>query len=207
MKVSGSGVPQFSLGVKRGSYGLQLQIDTDALMNLNKNLQGVREGLKQAYIHAVNETNQQVASETAKLLTQEINAERTDIEQRIVVSKVKEGDFTTASITIKAKPPLSMRMFRPDQRKEGVYVRPMRRSSGFIVRGAFGPDIRRLGKGVYKRRGKSRLPIRKLKGIALTRLVRRAKVLPRIDIYARTQFKRNLNKSIVLYAFGNRFAA
>ena len=204
MKVSGSGTPQFSLGAKRGAVGLQLQIDSDALQNLDKNLKGVREGLLKAYTEAVNKTNEQVGGETVRLLTQAVNAEQQDIADRVRVNKIKDGQFVSASVTILDKPKLSMRMFKPDQRRDGVHVRPLRRGNGFTIQGAFGPDIRRLGRGVYKRRTKKSLPIRKLAGLSLTKLVRRARVLPQLDVFARTTFKRNLSQSIVRYALGVR---
>ncbi len=109
--------------------GLSLQIDEDALANLDRNLKGVRERLKRAYIAAVDETNEEVGNETVSLLSREVNAEREDIRDRVIVNKVKDGRFVTASVTILSEPRLSMRSFNPQQQSTGVHVQPLKRTS------------------------------------------------------------------------------
>jgi hypothetical protein len=97
-------------------------------------------------------------------LAQTYNADDRELSSRVYVS-VKQDSIT---VGLKSRP-IPLKRFPTQQTDRGVSVRVYRGGRAEFFPSAFGPNIRRLGRGVYRRQGRARLPIKRMPGISLTK--------------------------------------
>lgn len=103
-------------------------------------------------------------------LTQEINAPSLEIEQRVYSQDPKQMTFATVSASVGLKSwPIPIRRFGAMQTTAGVTYQPYTSGGRKLIPGTFGPAIRLLGRGVFRRVGKRRLPIVRQPGMQLTK--------------------------------------
>lgn len=147
---------------------IDVQVDVNKVIERWDNLVFFQRQLPAYLQTAVQDTLDEGRELLVDELEQAINAPREVLNTRVGRTMARnpvrpryEGD-----IFIKATP-IALKVFSPRQGEKGVYYRPYRSGSTKFVRGAFGPDIRRLGRGVYKRQGRKRLPIQRESGLSL----------------------------------------
>lgn len=102
-------------------------------------------------------------------LETQFNAPREELAQRVGRSEVErpQRQFIQGKVFLRGRP-LSLRLFKPAQHAKGVVYRPYTSGGMRLVPHAFGPEINKLGRGVFRRKGKERKPIEKLPGLKLT---------------------------------------
>jgi hypothetical protein len=132
---------------------------------------------------AVEDTVKEAESMLTEELASEINAPKPELQERVFASKPSQktvtineqslfaphrsGQSVQASIGVSGRV-IPLRRFSPVQTRAGVSYQPYVRGGRQVVHGSFGPNIHALGRGVFVRRGKSRLPIRRIPGMRLT---------------------------------------
>jgi hypothetical protein len=88
---------------------------------------------------------------------------------------------------------LDLSYFKPIQTAVGVSIIIYKRRGITQIRSAFGPNIPRLGHNVFKRKGKARLPIRKLPGVSVASVYLRANLLERQAADGMTHMKKQVS--------------
>jgi hypothetical protein len=63
-----------------------------------------------------------------------------------------------------------LRAFKARQTVEGVEIEFVRGTPAMVFDGAFGPKIAKLGRNIYKRLGRARFPIQKLRDLQATKI-------------------------------------
>lgn len=141
---------------------IELQ-ETAAILNL------ISDQLPGAAAAAVEDTLDICRVRVIDELEQQFNAPREELAQRVGRSEAKRPrrQFIEGTVFLRGRP-LSLRLFKPLQGERGVIYRPYKSGSARMVPGTFGPNIPKLRGGVFERKGKDRLPIRKLPGLKLT---------------------------------------
>jgi len=65
---------------------------------------------------------------------------------------------------------MPLRAFKARQTVEGVEIEMVRGVPAMVFEGAFGPKIPKLGRNIYKRVGKKRFPIQKLRDLQVSKI-------------------------------------
>lgn len=117
---------------------------------------------------SVEDTMREWREVAANEIAAEINADRSIIRDRIgITPAVRAMKFSMqARIFLKSKP-IPLEEFNPKRVRKGVVIRISRGGGGELVRGAFGPNIPKLGRGVWRRTSRERKPIKKIPGVSL----------------------------------------
>lgn len=129
-------------------------------------ISGQLPGLTQA---AVQETLDEGREMLVEELTNQINAPHEEINPRVgrTIAKRPTRLVMEGQIFLKSAP-IRLKFFKPVQGERGVFYHPYRSGSAKFVPSAFGPNIPRLGRGVFRREGRARTPIEKVPGMVLT---------------------------------------
>lgn len=148
---------------------LQINVDMIRMLEKHDGLLFMGEqiaGLAHAATEATLEEARQLVVEELHL---ELNCEREEIAERVRASQVvrPQRTFVTGAVYLTPKK-IPLRRFSPAQTHAGVVVRKYRAGQTEFYPSAFGPEISRLGRGVFRRTGRSRLPIERLPGVDLT---------------------------------------
>jgi len=133
----------------------------DALANV---LDGMTNRLPKELVTVTNKTTKAHVREISKQIRKKITITNKEVLKVVTQTRKAHLSDITAEITIPRTLRPSLKSFKARQTKKGVTYKIDKTGKRRTVQGAFGPNIARLGKHVYLRTGKSRLPIRKLKG-------------------------------------------
>lgn len=178
-----------ALGGRRSAGGQQFTTSA-----LEKNLALSDEKTQQAILSAIRDAGQEAKQFAVTLLAENVAADRREIEKRVKVEPVSVSRARGAVIITGKR--IDLAHFRPVQHRQGVVVRTGKGEGSRFYKGAFGPNISRLGKGVFRRQTSKRLPIKKMRGLSLVSVARRTGIQEQIRIrfqyLARVKMKRNL---------------
>lgn len=89
---------------------------------------------------------------------------------------------------------IPLRKFRTRQTDRGVLVSKYTKGSAKLIRSAFGPEIPRLGRGVFKRKSKSRTPIQRQPGVSLKKDKMALAAMDRVEQQAEAIFYKHAKK-------------
>ena len=161
---------------------------------LSKNLETSPPVIKKAIISAI----EQATSEAQQIAIEHFKA-KLDCNDEYIRSRVRKVPVLGSvkyrgRIKISAKR-IDLKHFRPVQTARGVRIGTV------FYRGAFGPNIPRLGRNVFNRVGKDRLPIRKRRGVSLVAVARRYGINEAVRIQfqyrARVYIERNMLRAVL----------
>jgi len=101
---------------------------------------------------------------------------------------------------------MSLKRFNAKQVRKGVSYKIRKDGGRRLAEGAFGPDIAKLGNHVFKRIGKARFPLRKLRGPSPGAVYLRNKSLPwsEQEVEKRLVFEVERRIKAVLYKAANQ---
>ena len=170
-----------------------LKVDTRAL---EKKIKRTKREMERAEVSAVNDTTKQLRTDASKEIRSSLRAKKKDVDRRLRITRAKPSN-PTGSLTIRSRP-LSLGAFKPRQTKAGVSVRIRKGQGVKKYPGAFGPKIPRLGGGVWKRVGKSRLPIRRLPGVNLAAEAEAVGAVERAKRLAKPKLAKNYERRLKL---------
>jgi hypothetical protein len=142
-------------------------------------------------------------SQIAKELSRELAVKQKVIKDTISVQKKVQshGSKVAAKIIVKKTYRISLRNFNPTQNKSGTSYKISKREGRKHVAGAFrGPrpglvNVRTRG-NVFKRVGKSRLPITKLKGPSPLGVYYGREIGPIVIAYIKAELKKQVERRI-----------
>lgn len=176
------------LGGARSRGGLQFTASA-----LVENLKLAEPEIKRAILTAIQEASNESRKVAVDLFSGVVRCPQSQIEDRIKSYRVTESQ-PLGTIVVLNKP-IDLRHFRPRQLPTGVVVKTGPGLHKFY-RSAFGPDIKRLGGNVFKRKSKSRTPIAKIPGVRLVAVAKRYGIDEKVRIdfqyRARVKMKRYL---------------
>lgn len=112
--------------------------------------------VKKATGIAIARSTKSMRAQASKIIREDVN-----LSKRIVDNRIKRffTSETSGGISIKDKPQISLKLFKPKQTKLGVTYKPRKSGGKVLIPSAFGPMIRKLGRNVYVRNTKSRKPL------------------------------------------------
>lgn len=182
------------LGGRRSQGGLQF---TTAALEANLRLSD--QATQEAIVSAIREASLEAREIAVQQLSSRLNCDRRLIEARV---KSEEVSVAKARGTIRImQNRIDLKHFRTEQTAKGVTVKTGSGRDRFY-RGAFGPNIKRLGGNVFRRQTKDRLPIKKARGVSLVRVANESGIseLVRIQFQYRARIK--IKSNLVRVAFG-----
>lgn len=134
----------------------------DALVNI---AEGFGPAIKKEMATAVNKTAKFHVGQIAKEVTKHVALKQKEVKEVISVKKGSKSR-PTAEVNLEKTSRFPLKRFGARQTKSGVTYRIEKGGKRKKIHNAFGPDIPRLGNNVFARKGKERLPIRKLFGVS-----------------------------------------
>jgi hypothetical protein len=119
------------------------------------------------------------AKEAVERIEAEIEAPHDYLDQHTSVEAASAGETPSATIRVSGER-ISLRLFNAVQTTEGVTYQIAASGTSLRLPHAFGPDIEKLHHGVFMRKGKKRLPIRKLFGPSPAKVLLKGKGLDQL---------------------------
>jgi len=112
--------------------------------------------VKKATGIAIARSTKAMRAQASKIIREDVN-----LSKRIVDNRIKRFFLTQTrgGISIKDKPQISLKLFKPKQTKRGVTYKPRKSGGKVLIPSAFGPTISKLGRSVYVRTGSKRKPL------------------------------------------------
>ena len=141
-----------------------MKLDAESLNRLGNMLSEVRGGLEKAIARASKRVAKQGVTFISSEIRGKVNIKKKELDKKVL--NAKQRGKTGQTITLEATPRLPLKYFGARQTKKGVTYKIPKSGKKNLARSAFGPDIPRLGRQVFRRVGKSRLPIQPLFGVS-----------------------------------------
>lgn len=179
---------------------LAIKIDNTQIEKLKKVLNASPAKLTKELTIAINETQKKVLRTVVKPVAGELAVPQKVIKSSIKGKRSKQKELQ-ASVTVVKTARISLREFKPKQNKKGVaYKISKTRGRKFIPGGFQGPKpgvIKISWRGnVFKREGKSRLPIHKKSGPSVWGVYVKSKKDRRLRKDARKELKKQIQRRI-----------
>jgi hypothetical protein len=141
-----------------------MKIDAESLQRLGNMLSEVRGGLEKAIARASKRVAKQGVTLISSEIRNKVNIKKGDLDKKVLTTK--PSGKTGQTITLEASPRFPLKYFGAVQTDKGVTYKIPKSGKKSLARGAFGPNIPRLGRQVFRRVGPSRLPIQPLFGVS-----------------------------------------
>lgn len=126
-----------------------------------------------------------------------VNTTRDELSQRVGSTEpVARDRFRIQAIVYVTKRPIPLKRFGPVQTSSGVIVKPFASRPAKVFRSGFGPNIPRLGRNVFVREGRKRLPIKIMKGVVLKDHDVTAEAAASARTAVRAAFSRNMKRRL-----------
>lgn len=149
---------------------IEISVDMNRIIERSALLALVSDQLPGAMEAAVKDTLKEAEREAENEVHREINAPLWEIAKVIYAGNVRRATRLVVKGQIGVtRRRISLTKMNPVQTPAGVTYFPYRSGGGKQIRSAFGPNIRRLGNGVFRRTGRTRTPIKKEPGFMLQR--------------------------------------
>lgn len=142
---------------------ITLQFDEAQLKALQVEMRGWPKGLQKAMSLSINDTTKQIRGQMASDLTKTINMKRRDVVPLISRTFARVSKLS-ANVHMKESARVPLVKFGGRQTTRGVSYKIKKSGGRERIPTAFGPEVPKLNKQVYRREGKPRLPIVKLHG-------------------------------------------
>lgn len=142
----------------------------DALANLASEFP---KKLPKEVVRINNNTAKAHRKEIGKNIRQYLNVSAKGALEPVDITKRASIGSFSAEITVDKTERPGLKYFGARQTKKGVSYKIDKGGKRKTIKGAFGPGIDRLGGHVFKRKGKERLPIMKLRGVSIARVYTR----------------------------------
>ena len=197
---------------------VNVQLRADKLAAVERDLAAIGRDLRSVLPSAVNDVTRWGVTRISQRIRERVNIKAGDISPHIRRTYARPAD-PTSKITIEESQRLSLKYFGAKQAKrlssvagkrgasrgkalakrdarKGVFYQIMRRGGKKQVADAFGPNLDRLGKHVYKRVGKRRLPIVMLKGPSAWGVVVQARLDRALQVETTTQLEKRITSKV-----------
>jgi hypothetical protein len=138
--------------------GLGISLTADRLAQLDRDLVAIKNGVPMAISGAINETLAETRTAMSRGITEKVAIKARDIKPHLAV--IRSTPKTLAgTLKLSESSRIRLKYFGARQTKQGVTYRISRDGGRKMIRSAFGPNTPRLGGQVFRRAGKTRLPL------------------------------------------------
>ena len=173
-----------------------MTVDFDTIRREAAKLKATPAQIDRIAVGAVNDTTRQMRTAASRTIREVYSLPVKQVNGRIHRTSARRGSISS-TVSIKDRPLISLSALKPRQRKPGVSYQ-LKKGQHELIPGAFGPKIEKLHGGVYRRAGKSRLPINKLPGPSLAGLTRDVSLEKPIEQTGRDRLAINIKRRINL---------
>lgn len=117
---------------------------------------------------AIDDTTKDAEPLFVNSLASLVNTRHEELAERVGSTQpVARDRFRIQAVIYVTKRPIPLKRFSPIQTSSGVIVKAFANQPAKVFRSAFGPNVPRLGRNVFVRQGRKRLPIKILPGVVL----------------------------------------
>lgn len=141
-----------------------MKLDAESLNRLGNMLSGIKGGLEKAIARASRRVAKQGVTFISSDIRDKVSIKKKELDKRVLHAKQKGK--TGQTVTLEYTPRFPLKYFGAKQTKKGVTYKIPKSGKKSLARGAFGPEIPRLGRHVFRRVGANRLPIQPLFGVS-----------------------------------------
>ncbi len=142
---------------------IKITVNQSRLGRVKESLRKHPQKLKRAVAGAINDTAKHERSNISAMIREKVNIKKKDLDKDIHITRATPENLA-ALVVLEKKSRIDLKYFGAKQTKHGVTYRIAKSGGRSRVPDAFGPQIPRLGGNVFRRVGRERLPIVKLKG-------------------------------------------
>lgn len=179
------------------SNGITISADEAKLRALFRNLRGIKGGMSQAAATAANATAKKLKVQISRKIRDRIAIKKQDVDPHIHIERASRSQPNPkATVTLSKTARLPLRDFGARQTSKGVTYKIEKGGQRKLARSAFGPKISRLGYHVFRRVGRQRLPIMKLRGPSPWGVFVKAGLLGETIMEARAEMDRQLVRAV-----------
>lgn len=176
---------------------MEISVKADVQAALREVSRWQREAVPKAAAHALNTTARQVQSAAVKELARETGLKQKDI--RVALSRVRATWTRLQSEVIATGRAVNLIRFTRQSRAQARKAGGVRANAWGVSRLYRGTFIGNLGRTVFKRAGKGRMPIRAVHGPSIPREMAREKVSRILRTVAETNWAENFARDLRYY--------
>jgi hypothetical protein len=174
---------------------ISLEFDQAQLAAVQMELRDLPKGLSRAMSQSINDTTKQVRGQMASDLTKSIAMKRGDVVQLISRTNAKPT-LLAANVHMRESERVPLARFGARQTASGVSYKIKKKGGRSRIASAFGPNIAKLNKQVFRRTDKSRLPLTKLFGPSPAVAFIGEGLEKKTEVDASAMLSKNLNRRV-----------
>jgi hypothetical protein len=151
---------------------IDIQAHEEKAMRAAERVTNYADGLEKAFSNRVDEATRDARNRTQREIVTAMAVERVEelrsfcVDERIIDNVLAKESILKIDDTFT----VPLRAFKARQTVEGVEIEFVRGTPAMVFDGAFGPKIAKLGRNIYKRLGRARFPIQKLRDLQATKI-------------------------------------
>lgn len=151
---------------------IDIQAHEEKAMRAAERVTNYADGLEKAFGNRVDEATRDARNRTQREIVTAMAVERVDelrsfcVDEKIIDNVLAKESILKIDDTFT----VPLRAFKARQTVEGVEIEFVRGTPAMVFDGAFGPKIAKLGRNIYKRLGRARFPIQKLRDLQATKI-------------------------------------
>lgn len=151
---------------------INIQAHTENAIRASDRVINYADGLEKAFSNRQEEAIKEVRARTQREIATTLAIQRAEKLRAYCVDESLIDSTLSKESLLKIDDALTvpLRAFRARQTPEGVSIEVTRGMTSMVFEGAFGPEIPKLNRNIYKRAGKNRFPIRKLRDLQVSKI-------------------------------------
>jgi hypothetical protein len=146
---------------------IDIQAHEEKAMRAAERVTNYADGLEKAFSNRIDEATRDARNRTQREIVTAMAVERVEelrsfcVDEKIIDNVLAKESILKIDDTFT----VPLRAFKARQTVEGVEIEFVRGTPAMVFDGAFGPKIAKLGRNIYKRLGRARFPIQKLRDL------------------------------------------
>jgi hypothetical protein len=151
---------------------IDIQAHEEKAMRAAERVTNYADGLEKAFSNRIDEATRESRNRTQREIVTAMAVERVEelrsfcVDEKIIDNVLAKESILKIDDTFT----VPLRAFKARQTVEGVEIEFARGTPAMVFDGAFGPKIAKLGRNIYKRLGRARFPIQKLRDLQATKI-------------------------------------
>jgi hypothetical protein len=151
---------------------IDIQAHEEKAMRAAERVTNYADGLEKAFSNRIDEATRETRNRTQREIVTAMAVERVEelrsfcVDEKLIDNVLAKESILKIDDTFT----VPLRAFKARQTVEGVEIEFVRGTPAMVFDGAFGPKIAKLGRNIYKRLGRARFPIQKLRDLQATKI-------------------------------------
>lgn len=180
---------------------MRLKIDTSEIVQAQKILESFGDAARPLIAKSLNRSTRGVRTDASRAARQRYNIRAKDVRSSFTIAPASRQSLFAAAVASGSA--LSLRRFNPRPatpgRRPRIGVSVKVTQTRYKIPGAFVAKMPNGGIGVFQRKDRARLPIKKLYGPSVPQMLSHDRVLPEIESGAAERFNKTLDHEIDFY--------